>query len=124
MMDEMMGAMRPMLSGSLPPGNYRDKLVDLFLAKFRSKTDPQHLVDMAVPIYDKHLSHEEIKGLIDFYQTPLGKKTITELPAITSEMQAKGREWGESVGRDSMREVLAEHPDLAAQLGSAAKASH
>lgn len=124
MMDEMMGAMRPMLSGSLPPGNYRDKLVDLFLAKFRSKTDPQHLVDMAVPIYDKHLSHEEIKGLIDFYQTPLGKKTITELPAITSEMQAKGREWGESVGRDSMREVLAEHPDLAAQLESAAKASH
>lgn len=94
MMDEMMGTMKPMLSNSLPLGNYRNKLVDLFLAKFRSKMDPQHLVDMAVPIYDKHLSHEEIKGLIDFYQTPLGKKTITELPAIMSEMQAKDRECG------------------------------
>jgi hypothetical protein len=123
MMNQMMESMRPVLSNSLPAGDYRDKLIDLFLAKFRSKTDTQELVDLAVPIYDKHLSHEEIKGLIQFYQSPLGKKALTELPQMTSELQTEGRKWGQTLGRDSMQEVLAEHPDLAAALESAGKSA-
>jgi len=121
MMGEMMDNVKPLLSNSLPPGDYRDKLIDLFIARFRSKADPQHLVEMAVPIYDKHFSHEEIKGLIQFYQTPLGQKTIHELPTVVTEMQQEGKQWGEGIGRDSMREVLAEHPDLAQALEAAAK---
>jgi len=112
-----------MMNNSLPPGDYRDKLIDLFLAKFRSKIEPQHMLDMAVPIYDKHLSHEEIKGLIQFYQTPLGQKTLTELPQMMSELQTEGQSWGRTMGQDSMQEVLAENPDLAAALEAAAKSA-
>lgn len=121
---ESMGAdLKPMMTKALPVGDYREKLVDLFFVKFQSRLDTQKLVDLAVPIYDKHLSREDIRGLIEFYQTPLGQKTLQAIPAIMSEMQQAGRKWGEDLGRSSMQEVLAEHPDLAKQLEDAAKAA-
>jgi hypothetical protein len=118
-MDAMLKSMKPVLTHSLPPGDYREKLVELFFAKFSAKANPQQLLDMAVPIYDKSFSAEEIKDLIAFYQTPLGQKAIVTVPKITAELQEAGRKWGETAGRDAMLEVLAEHPDLAEALKTA-----
>lgn len=122
-LEEMTTTMRPVLAASLPPGEYREKLIDLFFEKFKSKTDTQHFVDMAVPIYDKHFSQEEIKGLIQFYQTPLGHKAASEVPAISAEMGGASKEWGRVLGRDSMQEVLAEHPDMLEALTKASQAN-
>jgi hypothetical protein len=123
----MMGAMteqiRPVVVSSLPPGEYREKLVDLFLEKFRSKADMKSLLDLLAPIYDRYLSDEEIRGLIVFYQTPLGKKTLAVMPKVMAESQDEGRKWGETVGRQAMQDVLSEHPDLAKQLDEAQKAA-
>lgn len=120
-MDGMSKSMKPLLTNSLPPGDYREKLVDLFFKKFSSKIDVQHLLDLAVPIYDKHFSHQEVRSLIEFYQTPLGQKTISVLPMLTAEIQDESRKWGESLGRDSMQEVLVEHPDLLEAMTAAQK---
>lgn len=46
-MDRMTQSLRPLMTGALPPGEYREKLIDLFFAKFRSKADPKPLLDMA-----------------------------------------------------------------------------
>jgi hypothetical protein len=123
-MDGMQQSIKPLVANSLPPGDYREKLIDLFFVKFRSKTDGQHLLDMAVPIYDKYFSHEEIRGLIQFYGTPLGQKTISVIPQLMGELQEEGRKWGGDLGRESMREVLSEHPDLMQALEAAEKAQH
>jgi len=118
-MDSMSKSIKPLLTNSLPPGEYREKLVDLFFAKFSAKADVEHLLDLAVPVYDKNFSHQEIRGLIEFYQTPLGQKAIATLPKVTSEMQEQGRKWGEDLGRQCMVEVLSEHPELADALNNA-----
>ena len=119
--DSMSKSIKPLLTNSLPPGEYRGKLVDLFFAKFTTKTNVDHLLDLAVPVYDKNFSHQEIRSLIEFYQTPLGQKTITALPKVTAEMQDQGRKWGEDLGKQCMLEVLAEHPELADALNAAAQ---
>ena len=111
-MANMENSIKPMMTNALPPGEYRAKLIDLFFTKFQAKVDTQHLVDLAVPIYDKYLSDDDIKGLTQFYQTPLGQKTLTVLPKLLGECQEAGRKWGSDVGRQSMLEVLAEHPEL------------
>jgi uncharacterized protein len=118
-MDSMSRSIKPLLTNSLPPGEYREKLVDLFFAKFSSKADVQHLLDLAVPVYDKNFSHQEIRSLIEFYQTPLGQKAIATLPKVSAEMQEQGRKWGEDIGRQCMVEVLSEHPELADALNAA-----
>jgi hypothetical protein len=122
-MTSMEANIRPVLVRALPPGEYREKLVDLFFEKFHTKATPERFLDLAVPIYDKYYSDEEIKGLIQFYETPLGQKTITVLPRLMGELQAAGRSLGEQLGRQSMTEVLAEHPDLAKALNDAKAAA-
>lgn len=111
--------LKPAIVDSLPPGDYREKLSDLFFEKFNSKLDVQRLIDMAAGAYDKYLSDDDIKGLIQFYQTPLGQKTLTVLPQLTAELQADGMKLGQDVGQESMTEVLAEHPDLAKAMRDA-----
>ena len=118
-MDQMEKLIRPTVTRSLPSGDYRDKLVDLFFEKFRSKRSPDQLVDLIVPIYDKYYSDDEIKGLIQLYQTPLGKKMLTVLPNVMAESQTAGAAWGRDLGRQCLLEVLAEHPELAKALEDA-----
>jgi hypothetical protein len=122
-MTRMEANMRPVLVRALPPGEYREKLIDLFFEKFQAKASPERFLALAVPVYDKYYSDEEIKGLIQFYQTPLGQKTITVLPKLMGELQAAGGRLGEQLGRQSMSEVLAEHPDLAKALDDAKAAA-
>lgn len=118
-MDNMEKNVRPLVTNALPAGEYRDKLVDLFFEKFHSKRDSNQLVELIVPIYDKYYTDDEVKQLIQLYQTPLGKKMLTVLPKILSESQAAGAQWGQQLGRQCMLEVLAEHPDLEQALEQA-----
>jgi hypothetical protein len=97
--------------------------LNLFFAKFQSKAEIHKLLDLIVPVYDKYLSDEEIKGLIQFYQTPLGQKTLRVMPQLMAESQEAGRKWGEGLGRQSMLDVLSEHPELEKALEDAQKAA-
>ena len=112
---------KPVMTKVLPEGEYRERLVDLFFQKFRAKLDRQKLISLAVPIYDKYLSDEDIKGLIQFYQTPLGRKSSKVMPQLMGELTEAGRKMGEEVGRVSMMEVLAEHPELEKAIEEAQK---
>jgi hypothetical protein len=123
MMEAMGKNIKPLMTNALPAGEYREKLIDLFFAKFQSKAEIQKLLDLIVPVYDKYLSDEEIKGLIQFYQTPLGQKTLRVMPQLMAESQEEGRKWGEGLGRQSMLDVLSEHPELEKALEDAQKAA-
>jgi uncharacterized protein len=121
-MDSTMKSLRPLLISSLPPGEYREKLIDLFVDKFHSQADAQQVLELVVPIYDKHFSDEEIRGLIKFYETPLGQKSVSVLPQVSNEAREAGKTWGGNLGRQCMQEVLAEHPDIAEALKTASLA--
>lgn len=56
------------------------------------------LVDRMVPLYHRQFTHEEIKGMLVFYESPLGKKVAQALPVLTQESVELGQEWGESLG--------------------------
>lgn len=120
-MTEMEKGMKPLITNALPPGDYREKLVDLFFDKFHSKLEPNTLTELIVPIYDKYLTDEDVKGLIQLYQTPIGQKLITVLPKVAAESQAAGEKWGQQLGRECMMEVLSEHPDLQKAMQEAQK---
>lgn len=120
-MDNMEKSLKPVLANSFPPGEYRQQLVDLFFEKFRSKLDTKRLLDLAVVRYDEQFSDEDIKGLTAFYESPLGQKYVSVLPKLTIALQQDAQALGQQTGRDSMVEVLAEHPEMAKALQDAAQ---
>jgi hypothetical protein len=123
MVTQVMGGMeqgiKPLMTNALPAGEYREKLVDLFFAKFHSKIQSSNFVDLVVPVYDKYYTREEIEGLIQFYKSPLGQKMVTTMPKLTADLQVEGGRWGQQLGSDSMSEVLLEHPELEKALEDA-----
>jgi hypothetical protein len=52
---------------------------------------------MVVPIYAKHFTHKEIKALLKFYQTDLGRKTIKVWPLILQESMLLAQDWWKSL---------------------------
>ncbi|HMI51375.1 MAG TPA: DUF2059 domain-containing protein [Candidatus Saccharimonadales bacterium] len=75
------------------------------------KTDPA--------VEASNYSKDEIDRLSVFYATPLGKKSLSVTQKATFEIQMISMKQGEQWGRESMMEVLAEHPDLATALEAA-----
>lgn len=121
-MGNMTTNMKPMLMTSLPQGEYREKLINLFFQRFQEKLNAEQLINLMVPVYDKYLSKEEIEKLIEFYKTPIGQKLISVQPQILAETQAASMKMGQDIGRQSMVEVLDENPDLKKALENAAVA--
>ncbi len=79
-----------------------------FWARFMAKVDTDEIIDMTVPIYSKHLTHDEIEQLLEFYQSPVGRKLIAALPSIMSESMQAGQRWGEQLARQVREELEAE----------------
>jgi hypothetical protein len=76
-----------------------------FAVEFKRQASPNELMQAILPIYDKHFTHQEIRQLIAFYQSPLGRKISTTLPEIQRESVEAGRAWGERLG-DRMHKEL------------------
>ena len=51
------------------------------------------------PVYDKNLSHDEVKALIKFYTSPEGKRVIAAMPKIQRESMVIGQQWGEKIAQ-------------------------
>ncbi len=78
-----------------------------FWTNFMAKIDTGKLIDMTVPIYAKHFTHEEIKELLAFYQKPIGQKVIATLPAVMQESMLAGQKWGQKLGQQVVEELKA-----------------
>jgi hypothetical protein len=63
------------------------------------------LNNLVIPIYAKYLSHEEIKELIRFYETPVGQKILKVLPQIMQESMVAGQQWGQQLGEKAVTKL-------------------
>ena len=59
--------------------------------------DEQAFFSYFVPIYDKYYTHSEIKELISFYESELGRKIVRVMPSLTNECIIAGEKWGQSI---------------------------
>lgn len=89
--EQMMEMMRSMYPGI--DNADCDALKDEFL-----NTSSQELVEMLTPVYQKHLTEQNLKNLISCYQTPAGQKYAAVLPQIMAESMQVGQTWDMSLG--------------------------
>ncbi len=82
------------------PASVWDELEVEFL-----KTSLNELVDMLTPVYQKHLTLEDIKGLIEFYKSPLGEKFAEKTPLITQESMQAGQQWGMKISQEFTKKL-------------------
>ena len=64
------------------------------------KTSLEDLVDLLVPVYSKYLDQNDLEKIINFYQTPAGKKLAGSTPLIMQESMQIGQQWGMKIGQE------------------------
>ena len=95
------------------PNNPRAKqFVDAFVARFQKHFDPNSLNEQIIPIYDKYLTTDDLKGLLEYYRSPLGQRMLKTLPELTRESQAAGFALGQKAAQETMEELKADFPEF------------
>ncbi len=79
-----------------------------FWDDFVEGVNADDLIELSIDPYVRHLSHEDIHGLIAFYQTPLGKRLARAMPAITHESMLAGQEWGQQLAEKVLKRLQEE----------------
>ena len=98
MQDTLMNSMSMMISGSF------SKVPDGFWKEFNQligKKDMDDLVHKIIPVYDKHMSHETVKKLIEMFETPFWEEWKEKMPQISREAGLIGSEWGRALSESS-----------------------
>jgi len=95
------------------PDNPRAKqFVDAFVAGFQKRFDAKALSDTQIPIYDKYLTAEDLKGLLEYYSSPLGQRMLKALPQIAQESQVAGFSLGKKAAQQTMEDLKADYPEF------------
>lgn len=97
--EQMLNQMLPMLKQSV------SGVPDEFWTELMSEIDINEMVELCIPSYDKYFTHDEIKGLLKFYETPLGKKMIQVQPQIMQECMVVGQQWGQQIGIKATQKI-------------------
>ena len=78
-----------------------------FWNEMQKEVSADGLINLVVPIYDKHFSEQEIDALITFYSSPAGKKIIQTMPVVMQESMAAGQQWGKELSEKVMERMKA-----------------
>jgi len=99
MLGQMNAQMATLMQRQLPcvPASYWQGFIDANGAR--------ELTRRMVPIYQRHFSAKDIDGLLKFYRSPLGKKVLTAMPAITAESMQLGQDWGHERAQAMLAEL-------------------
>jgi hypothetical protein len=106
---------RENLIASVPQSDRGQQFVNAFIADYQKKFNPDDVTSQLLAIYDKHFTDEEIKGLLQFYGSPLGQKLATEMPKIAVETQAANRAVSTRVAREVLQDLRKQYPGIGAQ---------
>jgi hypothetical protein len=116
MLDQVLLALKPMMNQA-PAGDEQlrrklERFSEIMSEEFR-KLD---FMSINIDLYNRYFTNEEIKGLIQFYESPVGKKAIQVLPEITQEGMKRGMELGNTVPPKAMARWLEEYPEMRSLL--------
>jgi hypothetical protein len=88
--------------------------VNLVITGYEKKFDVDQVNEQLVAVYDKHYSADEIKGLLQFYGSPLGQKVAAEAPHIAREIQETTRAASAKAVKEALAEARQQDPETGA----------
>ncbi len=105
------GQVRTVVGRTLAPDRL-DKFMATFSQEFTSLSPSGNIVDAIVLIYSRHFALEDIQGLIQFYESPLGQKVVKNLAVVVQESQSTGMQIGENDAMAVLHGMTGDYPEL------------
>lgn len=103
---------REKLLETVPNNQQGQAFVNTVITSYEKKFDVDAVTEQLVAVYDKHYTDEEIRGLLQFYGSPLGQKVAAESPKIGRELQESIRSTAGKAVKDALQEAKQENPGV------------
>ena len=112
LMEAGIAQFRASVTESQPDNPRAKQFADAFAQHFEKHFDPHALTKTVIPIYDKHLSTEDLRELLAYYQSPFGQRMLKVLPEVARESQAAGFKLGQKAAEQAMEDLKPEYPEF------------
>jgi len=103
---------REKLLATVPNNDKGQAFVNITINEYEKRYDVDRVNEQLAALYDKHYTDEEIKGLLQFYGSPLGQKVAAESPKIFREIQETTRAEAAKAVKDALQEAKQENPGV------------
>jgi len=113
---------RQLLLETVPENQQGQTFVNTVITGYEKRFDVDAVTEHLVAVYDKHYTDEEIKGLLQFYGSPLGQKVAAEAPKISRELQEAIRQTSGKAAKEALQEAKQENPGVGQHARLAAPA--
>lgn len=77
---------------------------DTVMVRIEEQADS--LLTLLTPVYTETFSLEELQGLLQFYESPLGQRMIELQPMVVSKSMEIGQRWGANIGMSVAQEFM------------------
>jgi uncharacterized protein len=112
LMTEGIAQFRSSVMESQPDNPRAKQFADAFAARFQKHFDPHTLIETVIPIYDRHLSDEDLKSLLEYYKSPFGQRMLKILPELARDSQQAGYSLGQKAAEEAMEDLKADYPEF------------
>jgi hypothetical protein len=111
---------RERLLATVPNNEKGQMFVNTTIDEYEKKYNVDRVNEQLIVLYNKHYSAEDVKGLLQFYGSPLGQKVAAESPKIFHEIQEATRAEAARAAKDALQEAKQENPGIGqnAHLGN------
>ncbi len=58
-----------------------------------TEKDLEEMLDLMIPVYDRHLGEDDVAALVAFYESPAGKNFIRVMPGMMAEVMPRIMGW-------------------------------
>jgi hypothetical protein len=103
---------RQLLLETVPDNQQGQTFVNTVITGYEKRFDVDAVTEQLVSVYDKHYTDDEIKGLLQFYGSPLGQKVAAESPKISRELQEAIRETSGKAAKEALQEAKQDNPGV------------
>lgn len=93
-------------------GDRLQKFVDDFNSKLTAKSPANEVTNAEVAIYAQNFSMEDLQGMIQFYESPLGQRVMKALPEVLQQTQRQGATIERTAALDTLKGMTGDYPEI------------
>jgi hypothetical protein len=79
---------------------------DRLLAQVKARRD--EFLNEVIPVFARLFTSAELKGLVDFYRSPLGRRLLEIQPQMAKEIGEASQRWGQRLSLEVAQQLAAE----------------
>jgi uncharacterized protein len=103
---------REKLLAAVPDNEKGQAFVNTTINEYEKRYNVDKVTEQLATLYDKHYTDDEIRGLLQFYGSPLGQKVAAESPKIFREVQETTRAEAAKAVRDALQQAKQKNPGV------------